>query len=510
VHRLKESSLNNRFNPPSVSQVEQLLRSLLGRRVAVIGDSMLDAYIIGSVARISPEAPVPVLNVQREEFMLGGAANVAKCLVALGAKVRLCTVVGDDSDGQLFCREAQSLGIDLRGVIADHTRPTTRKTRVVARQQQVIRLDQETNGPLPASLEQRLIRKVQQACTWADAVVLSDYGKGVLTFRLCQAAIKAARQKPTVVDPKDLPWDRYRGATLIKPNLHETALLLGSRPTDAQAAGQAARSVAKKLAIANVLITRGGEGMTLLCANSSPSRKSGGGAIRHFPAATREVFDVTGAGDAVAAVLAVALASGTDHATAAWLANVAAGVKVGKFGASAVAGQEILQALGSTSPGEEKKVMSREQARLFAADMRRRGRKVVFTNGCFDILHVGHVNYLQKSRRLGDALVVGLNTDASVRRLKGPGRPVQNERDRAHILAAQSCVDAVVLFDEDTPIELIKAVRPDILTKGADYKRKQDVKGWDLVESWGGRVERIELVKGRSTTDLIRKAKAKH
>jgi D-beta-D-heptose 7-phosphate kinase/D-beta-D-heptose 1-phosphate adenosyltransferase len=255
------------------------------------------------------------------------------------------------------------------------------------------------------------------------------------------------------------------------------------------------------LGVKHVLLTRGERGMLLVSRD--------GPAPRLLPALWREVFDVTGAGDVVASTLALAMAAGAGIDEAVWLANVAAGVKVGKLGAASVAPQEILDLLGHGSLDCERKVMSRSQAASFAARVRSQGRKVVFTNGCFDILHYGHVSYLERSRRVGDALIVGLNSDASVRRLKGPGRPVQNEHDRAHILAAQGCVDAVVVFDEDTPRKLVEAIRPQVLCKGADYKRKQKVVGWDLVERWGGRVVLVELMEGRSTTGLIRRAKSR-
>jgi D-beta-D-heptose 7-phosphate kinase/D-beta-D-heptose 1-phosphate adenosyltransferase len=483
--------------------MRELLGEMVGRRVVVVGDSTLDAYVVGEVERISPEAPVPVLAVEREEFMLGGAANVAKCLVSLGARAGLCTVIGDDGDGALFRDEAANLGIPPQGILADRERLTTRKTRIVARHQQVIRLDRETVAKLSPALEKRLCARVVSAVRRADALILSDYSKGVLTPLVCREAIAAAGARPVVVDPKNLPWDAFRGATVIKPNLREAGTFAGARVASVGDASAAALRITDELAVAHALVTRGQAGMLL-----ASRARDGAGALVEIPARPRELIDVTGAGDVVAATLALALAAGAEIIEAAWLANVAAGVKVGKFGAATVTGQEILAELGEKSARSHEKVVTGAQAAELAAKLRAQGRSVVFTNGCFDILHLGHVRYLERSRALGEALIVGVNTDASVRRLKGAGRPLQSEHDRAQILASLECVDAVVLFDEDTPLRLIRALRPGVLTKGADYKSKRDVVGWDAVQRWGGRVELVELIEGRSTTSLVSKARS--
>ncbi|QQE13053.1 D-glycero-beta-D-manno-heptose-7-phosphate kinase [Planctomycetota bacterium] len=496
------------FKQPDIQQVETYLRGALGKKIAVIGDAMLDGYIIGRIDRISPEAPVPVLEVESEEWKLGGAANVAQCLVALGCDVRMCCITGDDPDGRLFCDELKNLKIDPVGVVADASRPTTRKTRVIAKQQQVVRLDHEVTHVPVASIEKKLITQVKAAAKWADAVILSDYDKGVLTEAVCQAAIEVAdkSETPVLVDPKVRPWTKYKNATVLKPNRKETEQYVGFAITDDKTAEEAASELVKKLKTKSVLVTRGSAGMSLF--DGKPRSRS----LTTFKAEQHEVFDVTGAGDVVITVLAACLAAGADTPTATWLANVAAGIKVQKFGAATVTGQEILEAIETQSVSAskeldyERKVMTRKQAAAFAKKQQKQGKKVVFTNGCFDILHLGHVTYLEKSRRTGDAMIVGINTDDSVKRLKGPGRPVQKEHDRARIIASQACVDGVVLFDEDTPYDLIKTVNPDILTKGADYKRKQDIVGWDIVEANGGSIKRIELVEGKSTTNLINKS----
>ena len=486
------------FQEPTPARVRELLGAMVGRRVLVVGDSALDAYVAGEVERISPEAPVPVLAVEREDFLLGGAANVAKCLVALGARTTLCTVVGEDADGELFRNEAEGIGIPRLGILVDRKRRTTRKTRIVARQQQVIRLDRETVAPLSPALEKRLCAAVARAVKRADAVVLSDYSKGVLSAAVCRAVFAAAGSRPVLVDPKNLPWKSFSGATVLKPNLRAAEAFAHSPIEDEAGAKRIAASIAEELGVAHVLLTRGPGGMVLASRDSTVTLG--------IAARAQELVDETGAGDVVAAAVSLALAAGADPGEAAWIGNVAAGVKVGKFGAATVTGQEILTALGGVGEPTTGRVMSRDGAAKLTAELRALGRSVVFTNGCFDILHLGHVRYLEASRKLGDALVVGINTDASVRKLKGPGRPLQSELDRAQILASLSCVDAVVLFDEDTPLALIRALRPDVLTKGADYKTKRAVVGWDLVRKWGGRVELVPLVEGRSTTGLVKRA----
>ncbi len=483
---------------PTLAEARHLLGRAVGLRVAVVGDVMLDAYLTGRIERISPEAPVPVFEVQREEHMLGGAANVAKCLVALGAKVTLCGVVGDDANAELLRIEAANTRIDGAGLTVEPGRPTILKTRIVAQRQQMIRLDREQPGPMSEATEADLVGRVREAVRDADAVVISDYQKGAVSDAVARAAIEAAGDRvPVVVDPKRPPWDKFRGATMLKPNRREAGWFMSAAIGDDAAATEAARAMVQRLDIGHALITRSEQGMTLVTGDRDPF---------HLPPIRREVFDPTGAGDLVGAVLALALAAGADAPTAAYLANVAASVEVTKFGAAVVTDSEILEALGESGARYERKVLTRDEAARFADEQRRAGRAVVFTNGCFDLLHLGHLAYLERSARLGDALIVGINTDASTRRLKGSGRPVNGEKDRAQLLAGLACVDAVVLFEEDTPLRLIEAVKPDVLTKGADYQKKENVVGWDIVERHGGRVELIDLVEGRSTTSMIERA----
>ncbi|MCY3021156.1 MAG: D-glycero-beta-D-manno-heptose 1-phosphate adenylyltransferase [Planctomycetota bacterium] len=494
------------FKEPDREAVRALLRAMEGRSVLVVGDGMLDGYLYGTAARLSPEAPVQVVQVEREEYLLGGAANVAKCLVALGAKVSLCCVVGTDAHGQQFVDEAQSLGIDTRLVFRDPARPTTVKTRIVAGRQHMLRVDRESRTPLAEKLLSGIAAAVRAAAAGADAVLLSDYAKGVLDESVCAAAIRAAGAKPVLADPKGNHWEHYAHATVLKPNWREAAAFLAARepngPSLSPQTGdrdveQAAHRLRQALGVRNVLVTRGAQGVSLACAD---------GASVSFPSRATEVQDEAGAGDVVAAAACLALAAGADVRTAAWLGNVAAGAKVAKFGTHTVSDYEILEALGERFPQSERKLLTKAQAAELAATLRAAGKKVVFTNGCFDILHLGHGTLLEKARQLGDALIVGVNTDASVRRLKGPDRPVNPEGDRARLLTYMGCVDAVVFFDDDTPIGLIKAVKPDVICKGGDYRGKEEVVGWDLVESFGGRVVLIDHVAGRSTSKVIERA----
>ena len=490
------------FKQGEDTAILQLLGDMLGRTIVVVGDAMLDRYITGSVDRISPEAPVPVIKFATEHHTLGGGANVAQCAAALGARVELIGVIGSDPAGQKLKSMATDLEIQIEGLLVDQSRPTTFKTRIVAGSQHVARVDRECGDPISEMLEHRIVLEIERCAKSADAFILADYAKGVLSHSVCHAVIRAAAGKPVVVDPKGLNWDRYHRATVIKPNTKEAETISGRLILTHEDAAHVAQNIGRDLQIDHVMVTLGKRGAVLV---TNPSRGDAGSAV-HFPSRTREVFDVTGAGDAVTATLAVALAGGATISEAAWLANAAGGVCVGRLGATAVSQQDIISALDDRPFDSVQKVVNRRDAVGLAAKLRAQGKRLVFTNGCFDLLHVGHVTLLEKSRREGDALFVGVNTDKSVRRLKGPSRPIQPEWDRARIVAAQGCVDAVLLFDEDTPYDLIQALRPDVITKGADYNRKEDVIGWDIVEAYGGCVRLLDLVEGHSSTNLIHRA----
>jgi D-beta-D-heptose 7-phosphate kinase/D-beta-D-heptose 1-phosphate adenosyltransferase len=465
------------------------------RRVLVVGDLMLDRYLVGDVGRISPEAPVPVLKLAGERAVAGGAANVARNLIGLGLAVTLAGVRGDDAEGAMLSGLLADAGIGQDAVLVDRGRPTTSKTRVVGNAQQMLRIDAEHTAPLPSALAAALVEAVSAGLQGSDVLLLSDYAKGVLTGDLCQRLIAAAKAQdvPVLVDPKGQDFSRYRGATLLTPNRAELALALGADAADLDDLLAQAAMLREQLGLGQLVVTLGELGMALVDA---------GGTTR-VPAVAREVFDVSGAGDTVIAGIAAGRAAGLDPIDTAHLANLAAGVVVGHRGTAAISVDELAAAIaGEAALEQAAKVRSLDAMRVQVDQWRSEGQRVVFTNGCFDLLHVGHVTYLERARRYGQRLVVGLNTDRSVRALKGPERPLIGEQDRARVLAALAAVDAVVLFDQDTPIELIRALRPDVLAKGADY-REEDVVGAAEVKSWGGQVVLVPLVAEQSTTGIV-------
>ena len=472
-----------------------LLAAIPGVRVACAGDVMLDRFVAGTVERISPEAPVPVLKVAHRETMLGGAGNVVRNLVALGVRTTFAGIVGDDDAGG----EVEALFGRLETVRADlivaSGRPTTIKTRFFAGDQQLLRTDREVTAPVDPPTAARLVAAVEAALADCRLLILSDYAKGALAVGVAEKLIAAAvvAEVPVVVDPKGSDWRRYRGARLVTPNRRELADALGRVPP---AGGEeaAARALLAETGIAAILLTLGGDGMLLV--------PSSGPAVR-LTTQAQQVFDVAGAGDTVVAAVGAGLAAGADAADAARLANAAAGVVVGKVGTAVAEPAEIARALiRSDAARLEDKVMPLASAVAEAGRRRRQGLRIGFTNGCFDLLHPGHVALLAGARAACDWLIVGVNADASVARLKGPGRPVQPEAARALVLAALAGVDAVVVFAEETPMPLIEALRPDVLIKGADY-RKEDVIGAAFVEGYGGRVLLAPLVEGYSTSATL-------
>jgi D-beta-D-heptose 7-phosphate kinase/D-beta-D-heptose 1-phosphate adenosyltransferase len=484
----------------------RLVRELGRPTVVVFGDAMLDRYVFGGISRISPEAPIQILRVAREEERPGGAASVAHDLAVLGARVRLVGYAGDDEAGRALRRLMTAAKIDARGLVATPGRPTTLKTRMVARgaahsvSQQVLRVDREETSEVAPAIERRLVAAFKRAVRGAGAVVVSDYAKGVVSESSAKAIIAAARRAgvPVVVDPKGRDYARYGGAAVITPNRKETFEATGIEPSGAAGAEAAGRRLIELTKVDAAVITLDKDGIAIV-----PKK----GACEIVSTTPREVYDVTGAGDVVAAVLGLALADGRTLREAVHLANVAAGVEVGKVGASPVSRKEILAALGARTASAHRVVdLTTLRRELSAA--RAAGRRVVFTNGCFDILHAGHARYLHEARREGDLLVVGLNSDASVRRLKGAGRPVVPQDDRAELLASLGCVDYVVVFDEDTPLELIRAVEPDVLVKGEDWSEK-GVVGREDVEARGGKVVLVKLLPGRSTTSIVERARGK-
>jgi D-beta-D-heptose 7-phosphate kinase / D-beta-D-heptose 1-phosphate adenosyltransferase len=463
----------------------------------VVGDVMLDQYVWGEVDRISPEAPVPVVRATLRDEKPGGAANVAMNLAGLGARAKLVGFGGGDREQRALESLLAQEKIEA-SLIAVPQVPTTSKLRILSGNQQMMRVDNEATPAYSADDYQQLLDQSLAAIEDASVVILSDYAKGTLTEEICQRLIGRARQRniPILVDPKYRSFSRYRGATTICPNRKELSAATGEPTTNLDRLLRAGRSQLADLGMNAMVVTLGGQGIAVL-RNESRFRA---------PAVVRQVYDVSGAGDTVIAVLALALASGMPLETAAELANLAAGIVVGKVGTVPVHRSELLGALAQEAVlNMDDKVLPLERLLTRVGSWRSSGQRVVFTNGCFDILHVGHIRLLEEARRKGDRLIVGLNADDSVRRRKGPLRPIVPECERAQVLAAMSAVDAVVLFDESTPLQLVNAIRPDVLVKGGDYA-EEAVVGAREVRSWGGRVELIPLVAGVSTTRLIAKS----
>jgi len=479
----------------------RVIESLPEPDVLVVGDAILDRYVTGTVQRISPEAPIPVLRHAHEYDKAGGMAAVARNLARLSARVGVAAVVGDDDDGNAIRTRLADLGVHCAGLVAEPGRPTTRKTRFVAAsqhaQQQILRVDREVTTPLAPATEAALFDVVRHALGRVQAVVLSDYDKGVLKGDLVRRIIEAARGAgvPVIVDPKGADFGRYRGATAITPNRKEAAGHAGFEIESADDARRAAEKLVADLQLDHCYVTMDRDGIFVL---------DGEGRGEPIPTTPREVYDVTGAGDNVISVLAYGLAAGLDPFTAARLANVAGSIAVEHFGVVTIGWDQIASRVASKRGGVAKLVTSDVLTRLLRG-ARAAGRRVVFTNGCFDILHPGHVEYLRRARELGHLLVVGLNEDESVTRLKGPTRPVNDLAARAAVLGGLASVDYIVAFPEDTPQKLIELIRPDVLAKGADWKDK-GVVGAEFVESYGGRVALVDLVEGHSTTATIERA----
>ncbi|MEC7490085.1 MAG: D-glycero-beta-D-manno-heptose-7-phosphate kinase [Pseudomonadota bacterium] len=461
--------------------------------VICVGDIMLDRFIYGDVDRVSPEAPIPVCRVRNETAMLGGAGNVARNLVSLGARVDLISVVGCDP----VAKDVELLLQNLNGVspnlLSETERITTSKIRYVADGQQLLRADREITDPISDEVAKRLCVTVSDTLQNTDALIISDYGKGVITDYLANHLITLAADagKPVIVDPKAANFNRYRGASLVTPNLKELGQAAGRQPKSDVAITTCARALLENFEIEAMVVTRGSQGMSLISTDGAD----------HFTSRAREVFDVSGAGDTVVASLAAGLAVGLPTVVAAQLANLAAGIVVGKTGTAVAYADDLQQEIRYAAPRPTPPPplnVALEQIRAWQA----RGETVGFTNGCFDLLHPGHVSLLAQARANCDRLVVGLNADRSVKRLKGNNRPTQDETARAAVLSSFETVDLVLIFEQDTPEELLHQIRPDILVKGADYKI-ETVVGADFVQSYGGRVILAEIVPGFSTTATI-------
>jgi D-beta-D-heptose 7-phosphate kinase/D-beta-D-heptose 1-phosphate adenosyltransferase len=470
--------------------VAELLARLAGRQVLVVGDLILDRYVTGDVPRISPEAPVPVVHVRGEEEKAGGAANVAANVASLGGRALLAGVCGRDEAGATLRARIREAGVSDGGVRVDGSRPTVQKTRILARHQQMLRVDREVVAAVATAVESRLLAWLRRRGRGVDAIVLSDYAKGVLTPGVigCACALGAE----VLVDPKGRDFVKYRGAHAITPNAQETEAATGCDTRTIAGCRDAAKRMLDQIGFQYVVITRGAQGIYWRTAKG----EEGEAATR-----ARAVFDVTGAGDTVIAVLALARAAGIELGDAVELANAAAGLVVEKLGAASVTPTELASALigGFTTAG---KVTTLAEAAALAQRCRAQGRRVVLTNGCFDLLHAGHVQALEHARSQGEALLVAVNDDASVRRAKGRGRPVQALERRLRLLASLACVDVVFPFSADTPAEVVRAIAPDVLVKGEDWKTK-GVVGRELVEQGGGSVVLAPLLDGESSSAII-------
>jgi D-beta-D-heptose 7-phosphate kinase/D-beta-D-heptose 1-phosphate adenosyltransferase len=482
------------------------LSELKGARVLCVGDLMLDGYVYGEVERISPEAPAPVLAVKREELVIGGAGNVARNVAGLGASCIFVGVVGEDPEGRILeTAFAQHVDLIEAHLVVDRARPTTRKMRFVSEHHSthLLRADWELVQPLAPAIEAEVAAAVIAALPRAGAVVLSDYGKGVLSPAVTRSVIDEARKlgKPVIVDPKYGDYRVYRGTTLITPNRKELAEATRMPAASEAELRAAAEALGQMVDSEAVLVTLSEHGMTLMERGREPS---------HVPAYAVKVLDVSGAGDTVVATVAAFRAAGAGYEEAMRAANAAASVVVGKRGTATVSAAELrARILPEASLAPEQKIMSdRAMLDLRLDAWRMEGLRIGFTNGCFDLLHPGHVRLLAQARAASDRLIVGLNTDASVKRLKGDGRPVQDQMARAEVLAALAAVDLVVLFDEDTPLELIRRVRPKVLVKGADYRHDQVV-GHELVEADGGEVILVDLVPGHSTSEIVGRSRVR-
>jgi D-beta-D-heptose 7-phosphate kinase/D-beta-D-heptose 1-phosphate adenosyltransferase len=480
----------------ALRDVSSLLDRLPSLRIALVGDLMLDRSVLGNVERISPEAPIPVLRAERETLTPGGAGNVLRNLSSLGARVDFASVVGDDAAGDTLREILGALPGATSHLVVEAGRETTVKERFVAGAQQLLRTDRETTRPLAPASASAVVEAFRRALPGCDAVLLSDYAKGVLGPGTLPELLAAARDAgcPVLVDPKRRDWSAYRGAAWLTPNRRELQQAADAPLEDADSVAAACRVAIAAHGFEGIAVTRGADGLSLVLAS---------GLERHLPARAREVFDVSGAGDTVLAVMGLALAAGAEPVSAARLANLAAGIVVGKAGTAALRAGELLQAIHAEElSSAEEKLFGLEGLLSRVESWRRGGRRVGFTNGCFDLLHPGHLSLLRQAKQACDRLVVALNSDASVRRLKGAERPVQGEAARAAVLASLSSVDAVIVFGDDTPVRLIEALRPDVLVKGADYAL-DEVVGVELVGRWGGRVVLAEILSGHSTSETV-------
>jgi D-beta-D-heptose 7-phosphate kinase/D-beta-D-heptose 1-phosphate adenosyltransferase len=482
---------------------ENLLNTLtnLGSpKILVVGDFMLDVYIYGDAVKISPEAPVPVLKITNTEYRGGGAGSVAANIAALGAKAYCLGIMGDDRDSEILREKLIETGINIDGLFNVENRPTISKQRLIGlaqhlHRQQLIRMDTECTDSLSDKLNEQILSTYKDKLPQADIVCLQDYNKGLLSDSICRQMIKLANQtnKKILVDPcLTSDYSKYTGATAITPNRKESSTVVGFEIADKDSAAKAADYLLQELQLEAVIITLDKEGAYLKTNSESLL----------IPTRPRTVYDVTGAGDMVLAMLATALASSSDYESAVQLSNIAGGIEVGKFGTATVFIEEIIEEIAALNRSTSSKICDVDSLLNKISQHRKENKTIVFTNGCFDVLHRGHIEYLQFCRQQGDIVIVGLNSDSSVKTIKGPERPINNQHDRARVLAALETVDYITIFNEPDPINLLKKVRPDVLVKGEDWAVK-GVVGREYVESYGGKVTLAPLVKGKSSTATI-------
>jgi D-beta-D-heptose 7-phosphate kinase / D-beta-D-heptose 1-phosphate adenosyltransferase len=482
--------------------IEKILNNInrSKKNVLVIGDFMIDEYLTGTVERVNPEAPVLILNVKNERYGLGGAGNVVRNLLSLGIHAYASTVIGDDDDVNIIKRLINENHIPLQGIFEEKNRRTTRKTRLIAKHQHLIRYDRESTHQISYKNELRVINYIKEIIDKIDAVILEDYGKGVLTDKVIESTIRICRNhnKFCLIDPNRKNWESYSNATIITPNKKEASDALGYKLTNEKSIEEGGFELIEKFNLPYLLITRSEEGMSLFIKEEKRQINIG--------TKTPEVFDSAGAGDTVIAGFTFGLINGLSFIESAHFSNVSAGIVVSKSGVATVSFDEVIKSLQSENKFylKNRKHKSLEEIIHICDELRRNKQKIVFTNGCFDILHSGHIKYLEKARSLGDILIIGINSDASVKKLKGANRPINTLEDRIEVLSALNFVDYIVEFEEDTPYNLIAKLQPDILIKGGDYKAN-NVVGKEIVEKYGGKVIILPYIEGKSTSNLIEK-----
>lgn len=473
------------------SKLTKIINGIKKIKVLVVGDIMLDKYISGSVERVSPEAPIPIININKTEFRIGGSGNVLKNLNSLNVKTSFISIIGKDDAGKILKKNIEKLNNIEYALLIDKNRKTSVKTRYIAEGQQLFRTDEETVDILNKNFKDRIFQYFKLFTKQSDIIIFSDYGKGIFLDNFCQKLITHAKKvkKQIIIDPKGNNFEKYKGAFFITPNSKEVYKATNINPTNNTLAENAGKKIINSNWANNVLITRGSDGLSIIQNNT----------VHHIKANSEEVFDVTGAGDTVIALFSAAVAAGNNYIDSAYFANLGASLVVKKLGTSSINSEEFIKLFNSKN---QSKILNKFNLKTTIAKWKNNNQKIGFTNGCFDLLHSGHIDMFLKAAETCDRLIVALNTDSSIKRLKGETRPILNFKARKKIISSLEMVDAVIGFEEDTPIKLIKSIKPDILYKGADYKIN-DIVGANFIKKYGGKTERIKLTKNQSTTKLI-------